>query len=120
MPSPTTIARLEGLLLVSAFFGIILWKLFTGDIPLLGLFEGDRRDAQHPGGTASYVSAGRVQCVLLSAFVAMYLLIQVGSNPAEFPKIPNALLATLAGSHVLYLGGKAKSMLVGSLRDTAK
>jgi len=120
MPSPTAIARLEGLLLFGAFLAITLWKLFVGNISLSGLFEGDRREPQSPEGAVSYVSAGRVQCVLTSSLVATYLLIQVGSSPTEFPKIPNALLAILAGSHGLYLGGKAKSLLIGSLRDLVK
>jgi hypothetical protein len=41
-------------------------------------------------------------------------------NPKEFPKMPDTVLGALAGSHALYLGGKAQAMLPGGVRDLFK
>lgn len=122
MPSPFILAKWEGLLLLGGFFGIVLWKLVNGSIVLDQLFEGDitDRDPKNVTGYSSYVSAGRVQSFLVTVFVALYYILQVIRNPTEFPKLPALLIAALAGSQLLYLGGKAQAMLIGRLRDFLK
>ena len=45
---------------------------------------------------------------------------QVIHNPTKFPDVPNEMIGVLAGSHALYLGGKAQAMLLGRLRDLFK
>lgn len=122
MPYPFTLAKWGGLLLLGGFFGIVFWKLANGRIVLDQLFEGDirDRDPKNADGYSSYVSAGRVQSFLVTVFVALYYLLQVIQIPTEFPKLPGGVMAALAVSQVLYLGGKAQAMLFGRLRDFLK
>jgi hypothetical protein len=120
MPPVTTLAHWEGLILVGGFFGVVFWKLFTGQIPLNRLLEGDIRDPHAADGYSSYVSGGRVQSLLLTLFAALYYLLQVIHNPREFPNLPGALVTTLGASQAAYLGGKAQAMLLGRLRDFLK
>jgi hypothetical protein len=107
----------EGLILLSGFFGIVFWKLMTGEISLDGLLEGDVRDSNNASGYSTYASAGRAQSLTLTLFVALYYLVQVVHHPSEFPKLPGGLLGLLAGSQALYLGGKARALVRGSVRD---
>jgi hypothetical protein len=122
MPSPFVFAKWEGLLLLAGFFGIVFCKLANGSIVLEQLFEGDIRDKnpENADGYSSYVSAGRVQSFLVTVFVALYYLLQVIQNPTELQKLPADMIGALAGSHALYLGGKAQAMLFGPLRDFLK
>jgi Na+/proline symporter len=120
MPSPTTLAQWEGFLLLGGFFGIVFWKLANGSIGLEQLLEGDIRDPKSADGYSSQVSAGRAQTLLITVFVALYYLIQVIQDPTQFPQLPDGLVAALAGSQALYLGGKAQAMLFGRLRDILK
>lgn len=64
-----------------------------------------------------YESTGRAQALTLTLFAAMYYLLRVFQHPTEFPDLPPALLGALAGSHALYLGGKAQAMSLGRLRE---
>jgi hypothetical protein len=120
MPSLLTLAYWEGLILIGGLFGLVFCKLMTGEIVLDQLLEGDIRDPNSADGYSSYVSAGRVQSLLFTIFAALYYLLQVVHNPKEFPTLPNGLMATLAGSQAVYLGGKAQAMLLGRLRDFLK
>ena len=115
MPSPATLAYWGGLILISGLFGVVFWKLATGEIALDDLFEGRIRESD--GSYTSQVSAGRVQTFLVTIYVALYYLLQVIQNPHQFPDVPTAMVGALAGSHALYLGGKAQAMLLGRLRD---
>lgn len=112
------IAKWAGLLLLGGFSGVVLWKLATGSIALDQLFEGDIRnsDRANTGGYTTHVSAGRVQTFWVTLLVAGYYLLQVFQNPTEFPRLPEGMIAALAGSHALYLGGKAQAMLFGPIR----
>jgi|SRR5215469_14942361 len=118
MPSPSTLAYWEGLILIGGLFGVVFWKLATGEIALDDLFEGQIRDKN--GDYSSYTSKGRVQSFLVTIYVALYYLMQVIQNPTKFPEVPAGLVGVLAGSHALYLGGKAQAMLLGRLRDFLK
>ena len=118
MPSLLTLARWEGLILIGGFFAVVLWKVFTGEIALDRLFEGHIRKPN--GQYTTYTSAGRVQVFWVTLYAAYYYLVQVIQNPTEFPTLPNGLIAVLAGSHALYLGGKAQAMLLGRLKDLFK
>jgi hypothetical protein len=120
MPSVSTVAYWEGVILIGGFFGIVSWKLMTGSINLDQLFEGDIRNPKSIDGYSSYTSAGRMQSLLITLFAALSYLLQVISNPRVFPTVPNGLLEILAGSQALYLGGKAQAMLLGRVRDFLK
>lgn len=113
------IAKWAGLLLLGGFLGVVLWKLATGNIALDQLFEGDIRDADpaNAEGYTTQVSAGRVQTFWVTVLVAAYYVGQVIQNPTELPRLPNGMIAALAGSHALYLGGKAQAMYLGRIRD---
>lgn len=114
MPSPSTLAYWEGLILIVGLFGVVFWKLCTGEIDLDQLFEGDSGEDDDQ---TSDVSAGRVQMFVVTISAAGYYLLQVIQNPTQFPAVPSGLVAALAGSHAIYLGGKAQDMLSGRFRD---
>lgn len=110
----------QAVVLLGGFFAVVLWKLFTGGIPLDGLLDGDVRDPNSPDGFSSETSAGRVQSITITLFVASWYLLQVIHNPKEFPRLPNTMVGVLAVSQVLYLGGKARAMFSGQLRNLFK
>lgn len=120
MPSVVKLAEWEGIILVAGLCGVVVWKLFTGEISLDYLLSGD---ARNPGGTRNlttpFFSPGRAQMLMFTVVSAVYLLLQVIHNPAHFPEVPNVLLGVLAGSHAMYLGGKAQSLYFGKFRDLA-
>lgn len=118
----STLVYWEGLILLGGFVGIVLWKLLTGSISLNGLLEGDVRDpkAFDGSGFSASPSAGRTQLLVVTLFVALWYLLQVIQHPREFPKLPGAMIGALAGSHALYLGGKAQALFLGRLRDLFK
>jgi len=115
MPSLSTLVSWEGLVLIGGLAVVVFWKIVTGEIVLDNLFDGDIRNPE--GGFDTYASAGRVQIFWVTIYAAFYYLYQVVSNPTEFPTLPTWLLAALAGSHGLYLGGKAQAMLLGRLKN---
>lgn len=117
MLSPTKLAYWEGLIFVGGLFGIVFWKLMTGEISLDYLMYGDRIDKADASGFSSSFSPGRGQLLMVTIFTAVYYLLQVIHNPKEFPQIPISWVAALGGSHAIYLGGKAKSMLIGRVKD---
>ena len=79
-----------------------------------GLLSGD--DAS---GKTSF-SPGRAQLLILTLLVALQYVMQVIHNPAAFPQIPGSWVAALGGSQVVYLGGKAQSLLFGGIKDRFK
>lgn len=115
MPSPSTLAYWEGLIIIAGFFGVVFWKMVTDGMSLNQLFEGDSDDSE-----STYVSAGRVQSFVVTVSVAFYYLMQVVHNPRQFPELPTSMVAVVAGSQAIYLGGKAHAMLAGRLRDFFK
>jgi hypothetical protein len=118
LPSPSTVAYWEALVIVGGLCGIVFWKMATGEISLDQLFEGDGRDDD--GNPASYTSSGRVQAFAATLYIALYYIVQFAHNPKQFPAVPSWMVATLAGSHAIYLGGKAQDMLQGRLRNILK
>jgi hypothetical protein len=115
----TTAARLfywEGVIVIGGLFGVIAWRLLTGGITLDSLLCGDRRDRTTLSGYSTFFSPGRTQMLIVTSLTAIYYLLQVIHDPTAFPKIPAAWVVALGGSHSIYLGGKAQSMLFG-IRD---
>lgn len=117
MLSPSKLAYWEGMIFLLGLFGVVFWKLMKGDIPMDGLLNGDVRDKAAPSGYSTEFSPGRGQMLMITIFTAGYYLVQVIHNPKEFPQIPLSWVAAVGGSHAIYLGGKAKSMLLGRIRD---
>ncbi len=120
MDSLIRVATTMAVVLFGGFFCLVAWKMATGEISLSYLLDGDVRDPESAGEFSTQPSAGRTQVFVTSLVVAGYYLLQVIHNPREFPKLPNALVAALAGSHALYLGGKAQAMLSGRMRNFFK
>ena len=120
MRSLLIFARWEAVVLLGGFLGIVLWKMLTGDISLSYLLDGDIPDPSTPGGFTSDASAGRTQLLVVTMIVAGYYLLQVIENPRQFPQVPTEMVAALGGSHALYLGGKARALLLGRLKDLFK
>lgn len=120
MLSVSTLAYWGGLILIGGFFGIVSWKAVTGSIDLGQLLDGDIRDRISPEGYSSYASSGRAQLLLITTFTALFYLLQVLRNPGVFPSLPDGLVGAVAVSQALYLGGKARAMLLGRWRDFLK
>jgi hypothetical protein len=106
-----TLAYWEGAILFGGLLCVVSWKLMTGGISLSYLLDGDVRDPDSPTGFSTTASAGRIQALVVTLFVAGYYLLQVIHNQKELPEIPALMVAALGGSHALYLGGKARAML---------
>jgi hypothetical protein len=74
------VARLvywEGVILLGGFFGVIVWRLFSGEISLDYLLYGDRRDRRKPSGYSAFFSSGRTQLLMATILTAGYYLLQV-------------------------------------------
>ncbi len=112
-----TLARWEGYVLLGGFLLIVLWKLATGEISLEELLEGDVRDPDGSDGWSTSASSARTQSLVFTLFVAGYYLLQVITNPKEFPKLPSGVVAGFGASQALYLGGKARAMLSERVRE---
>jgi len=103
MNSLVQIAHWEGLILLAGIFGIVFWRILTGGISLGGLLltHDDK------------FSPGRAQLLVFTMMFAVRYVLQVVKNPTAFPDMPAEWIAILGGSHAVYLGGKARSMLFG-------
>jgi hypothetical protein len=120
MNSLIRVATTMAVVLFSGFFCVLAWKMATGGISLGYLLDGDVQDPDDPSEFSTQPSAGRVQAFVTTLIVAGYYLLQVIHNPRVFPKLPNAMVGALAGSHTLYLAGKAQAMLSDRIRDWFK
>jgi len=95
------------LLFIGALAACVLTQLLTGGINTRHLLYGRTVRGR------AYFSPERVQLLLFTAWVALSYLLQAVEkrSSGELPDIPSTTLALLGGSHALYLGGKAYSML---------
>src|ERR1700720_1547063 len=98
----------EGLILLGGFFGLIAWRLCTGQMKLDYLLYVKRTGAS---GLPQSFSPGRAQMLFVTLLAAGSYLIQIVNDPRRFPEIPTSWIIVLAGSHSIYLGGKAHSVL---------
>lgn len=97
------LAEFCGWSLLLGFFGVVLWKILSGEISLEGLL-----DSFDHLGKRSY-SPGRAQLLIVTAAVAAKYVMAVIQNPhrESLPGLPVELVAALGGSQAIYLGGKA-------------
>ena len=107
----TSLLRFE---LGAFLFGVAIvvgYRLLTGAINTVGLFY-----QINPLSTERSFSPERVQLLLFTIFVGFWYLLQAldARGSGKLPDVPPQTLALLGGSHAVYLGGKAYSMLIKS------
>ena len=95
------------LVFVGGLAAIIAHRLLTGQINTTGLFYGTKKDG------TKYFSPERVQLMVFTLGTAMFYLNSATQNLGSpvMPDVPKETLVLLAGSHAIYLGGKAYMML---------
>jgi hypothetical protein len=113
MPALPLLARYAAWILLGGFALAIGYRLLMGGIETDGLldsFDGKKRRS----------SPGRLQLLLFTIVAAGQYLAAVMKNPAapSLPAPPQALLAALAGSQAVYLGGKAIAAYLPMLRKS--
>ncbi len=107
----TTILKYEILLFLGALAFIVFYQLLTGRINMRRLLFAKGR------GSAGGISPSRIQLLVISIGVAIYMLAEVERDPSQFPEIPTGLLLLMAGSETVYLARKVNNlMLRGSTR----
>ena len=113
MQQLVNLARWEVYLLIGGLFAIILYKILDGSIDLNGILTGDSRDG------SEFFSPGRAQLLAFTIVTAVNYLMEVVRAPSlqSLPTIPHSTLAILTGSQLVYLGGKARSMFLGSISE---
>ncbi len=122
MGSVTTILRYEVLLFLGALALIVFYQLLTGKINMRRLLFA-RRAAADPSTSqqtspstqrrTNGLSPSRIQLLVITIGVAIYLLAEVVRDRSQFPEIPTGLLLLMAGSEAIYLARKANNLLLG-------
>jgi hypothetical protein len=102
--------KLEVLIFLGGLATVIAYRLLTGEINTKYLLYGSKK------GGAKYFSPERVQLLLFTLGTAMFYISNVLQNRTSgaLPDVPPQTLALLAGSHGIYLAGKAYMMLFKS------
>jgi hypothetical protein len=108
---------LEVIIFLGGLAVIIAYRLLTGGINTRYLLYIKRRDG------AKYLSPERLQLLIFTMGTAAFYLLHVvnslkmatPSSPAVLPDVSKETLALLGGSHGIYLGGKAYTMLFKKL-----
>jgi hypothetical protein len=119
MDSPTAFLRTSTLVFLIALALIITYQLLTGKINMRRLLFAKGRAATGPSTRrwTSGLSPSRIQLLIVTIGVGIYLLAEVLSDPSRFPEIPIGLLLLMAGSETIYLARKANNlMLLRSIR----
>ena len=99
------IIRFEVWLILGGLALVVAYKMLTGAINMRGLL-----DDKVTGG----LSPGRVQLLVFTVTGAGYYLLLAMEQAASgsLPAIPEEVLLLLGGSHLVYMGGKARSHLL--------
>lgn len=104
-----TVMRYEMFLVFVALASIVGYRMLIGHINTTGLLK-DK--------VTKEFSPGRLQMLIVTAFVAIYFVVQVLETERMTP-LPQEFVLALGGSHVLYLAGKTYSVLVNKLAQIA-
>ncbi len=105
MGSVTAILRYEILLFLGALALIIFFQLLTGKINTRRMLFAKGR------GVTAGLSPSRIQLLVVTFGIAIYLLAEVLRDPSRFPEIPTGLLLLIAGSEFIYLARKANNLM---------
>jgi hypothetical protein len=100
MPGVTELIAWEGLAFLVALFGLMVTRVLTGGLRTRGLIAGTTAAG------SQFVSAGRVQLLIVSLLAAVQYLTQVWHDPQRLPEVPQNWLLFFGGSQFLYLGSK--------------
>ena len=113
MGSVSAILRYEVVLFLTALALIVAYQLLTGKINMRRLLFAKGRSAAGPSTRrrTSGLSPSRIQLLIVSIGVAIYLLAEALRDPSRFPEIPTGLLLLMAGSEFLYLTRKANNLM---------
>lgn len=114
-PRMVTLARVvtfELWAFVGGLAFIVAFQLLTGQINTRGLLSDKSGQAN--------ISPSRVQLLTFTlagaAYYFFHIVDQARIDPTRLPDVPNELLLLLGGSHLIYLGAKAASLLPSLLR----
>src|SRR5438045_23854 len=107
MPSLVSTTTYAVLLFIVGLSAAVFPRLLNGGINTRHLLYGRKADG------STYFSPERVQLLLFTIWTALSYLLNVIEHRGDgkLPDVPTTTLALLSGSHALYLGGKAYSML---------
>ena len=93
---------------LAALASVVGMQILNGTISTRFLLYGTKADG------TKYFSPERVQLLLFTIWTALSYLLSVMKNlgsSSTLPDISNQTLYLLSGSHAVYLGGKAMTML---------
>jgi hypothetical protein len=96
MPGIAELITLAGITFLFALLGSVVIRVLTGGLRTRGLIDGTTSAG------SQFVSAARVQLLIVSLLAAAQYLAQVWQSPQKLPEIPDSWLLLLGGSHVLY------------------
>jgi len=99
--------KLEVIVFLVGLAAIIAYRILNGGINTKYLLYGTQKDG------TKYFSPERVQLLLFTLGTALFYVTDVlkNRNSGALPDVPAETLALLGGSHAIYLGGKAYTML---------
>ena len=113
MDSPTVFLRSSTLIFLAALALIVTYQLLTGKINARRVLLAKGRAAVGPltRRWTGELSPSRIQLLVVTIGVSIYLLAKVVRDPGDFSEIPTGLLLLLAGSQILYLTRKANKLM---------
>ena len=113
MDSPTVFLRSSTLIFLAALALIIFYQLLTGKINMRRLLFAKGRSVAGPSTRrwTSGLSSSRIQLLVVTIGVSIYLLAKVVRDPGEFIEIPTGLLLLMTGSGTIYLARKANNLM---------
>ena len=114
MDSLTAFLRTSTLVFLIALALIIFYQLLAGKINMRRLLFAKGQAAAGPSTRrwTSGLSPSRIQLLIVTVGVAVYLLTEVLSDPSRYPEIPTGLLLLMAGSGTIYLARKANNLIL--------
>ncbi|MFV2045102.1 MAG: hypothetical protein ACC700_17940 [Anaerolineales bacterium] len=122
MDSPTAFLRTSILVFLITLALIVFYQLLAGKINTRRLLFAKGRDSAGPSTRrrTSGLSPSRIQLLVVTIGVAIYLLAEVMRDPSRFPEIPTGLLLLMAGSEAIYLARKVNNLIIRRSRSRSR